>query len=92
MPINPITLIAGALSFSAALSWNKAISDGLNSITGGTSTTLLQAIVITIIIIIVVFMINTAIAVYHKITNGSLKQSIIKAGNENGKVSLWPYK
>jgi hypothetical protein len=89
MPINPVTLIGGALSFSVALAWNRAVSDTLNNITGKTTSTLLQAIVITVIIIIIVFLINGAINIYTTFTNDELKKSIIKSGNENGKVNLW---
>lgn len=89
MPINSVALIAGALSFSAALAWNKAISDTLNSITK-TNSTLLQAIVITIIIIIVVFIINISLDFYTRFTNISLNNNVIMAGGkDDSKVKLW---
>jgi len=89
MPINPVALIAGTLSFSAALAWNKAISDTLTTITKSNSS-LLQAVVITIIIIIVVFLINIGLKLYTTITAEHLKDGVIKAGaGHDAKVKLW---
>lgn len=89
MPINPVALIAGTLSFSAALAWNKAISDTLTKITK-TNSAILQAVVITIIIIIVIYLINLGLGMYTKFTGDPLKDSVIKAGsNEDSKVKLW---
>lgn len=90
MPINPVSLIAGALSFSAAIAWNKAISESLNNASGGTSSSMTQALVITILIVIVVIIINFGISIYSKFNNTILKQSVIRAGGDsNSKVQLW---
>lgn len=84
MVINPIALIAGALSFSAALAWNKAVSDTLSKITN-TNSTILQAIVITTIIIIVVYIINMGIKYY----DIQIKDPVIKTANGyDSKVKL----
>jgi hypothetical protein len=89
MPINSVALIAGTLSFSAALAWNKAISDSLTQMTGNQSS-LLQALVITIIIIIVVYSINMGLKIYTAFSNTNLKDSVINSGDINGaKVKLW---
>lgn len=89
MTINAVSLIAGALSFSAALAWNKAISETLNNITKSNSP-IFQAIVITIIIMVVVFLINLGLKQYTSMTHIELKDSIIKAGgNIDSKVKLW---
>jgi hypothetical protein len=89
MPINPVALIAGTLSFSAALAWNKAISDTLTKLTNSNSS-VMQAVVITIIIIIVVYIINVGLNLYTNVTNEPLKDSIIKAGGGvDAKVKLW---
>ena len=89
MPINSVSLIAGALSFSAALAWNKAISDTLNRMTN-TNSSILQAVIITILIIIIVYIINVGIYFYTTFTNEPLKDSVIKAGAGNdAKVKLW---
>lgn len=89
MPINSVALIAGTLSFSAALAWNKAISETLNTITS-TNSSLLQAIVITIIIVIVIYCINMGLFLYTSFTEQPLKNSVINAGaNEEYKVKLW---
>lgn len=90
MPINPVALIAGTLSFSAALAWNKAVSDTLSSITKRSSSSVLQATVITIIIIIIVYLINVGLRLYTSYTNEPLKDSVIRAGgNDESKVKLW---
>ena len=90
MPINPVALIAGTLSFSAALAWNKAVSDTLSKITNCQSSSVLQAIVITVIIIIVVYLINVGLHLYTSFTNVPLKDSVILAGgNSDSKVKLW---
>lgn len=89
MPINPVALIAGTLSFSAALAWNKAISDMLTTVTK-TNSSVLQATVITIIIIIVVYLINVGLSIYTSFTGQPLKDSVIKSGsNDDAKVKLW---
>lgn len=89
MTINSVALIAGTLSFSAALAWNKAISDTLTSVTK-TNSSILQATVITIIIIIVVYIINVSLSLYTNTTNTPLKDSTIKAGGgDDAKVKLW---
>lgn len=89
MPINSVSLIAGAMSFSAALAWNKAISDTLNRITE-TNEPLLQAIIITIIIIIIVHIINVSMEAYTKVKGTPLKYHTLKAGgNKDSRVSLW---
>ena len=90
MIINSVALIAGALSFSAALAWNKAIGDSLYVVTQSNSS-LLQAVVITIIIMIIVFLINFFIVKYNNYTNKQLSEKTIEAGtNVNSKVILLP--
>lgn len=90
MIINSVALIAGALSFSAALAWNKAIGDSLYVVTQSNSS-LLQAVVITIIIMIIVFLINFFIAKYNNYTSKQLSEKTIEAGtNVNSKVILLP--
>jgi len=91
MPINPVSLIAGALSFSAALAWNKAISDYLLRVTGDNKlSSVYQAIVITLLIIVIVIIINIGVNLYIKKSGAVLKDSVIKAGgNKESKVSLW---
>lgn len=89
MTINPVALIAGTLSFSAALAWNKAVSEVLNNVTQSNSP-VLQAVVITVIIIIIVFIINISMQMYTKTTNIPLKDSVIRAGGgDDAKVKLW---
>jgi hypothetical protein len=89
MPINSVALLAGALSFSAALAWNKAVNDSLTAISG-TNNSVTQAIVITLIIIMVVVVINGGISYYTKTYDIPLKNSVIKSGGDkNSKVSLW---
>jgi len=89
MPINTVSLITGTLSFSAALAWNKAINDSLNSYIR-TPSPILQAVIVTIIIILIVFFINTGLKLYTSFTSESLKNSIINAGGHNeSKVKLW---
>lgn len=89
MPINSVALIAGTLSFSAALAWNKAISDSLTKFTGSQSS-VLQAVVITIIIIVVVYSINIGLKIYTSFSNNKLKDHVINAGSADGaKVKLW---
>lgn len=88
MLINPVSLIAGALSFSAALAWNKAVSDTLTKTTG-TNSTIFQAIIITVLIIIIVYIINMGLKIYTDRHNVPLKDHVIKAGNrEESKVKL----
>ena len=90
MPINTISLITGALSFSAALTWNKAITDKLNYIVGNNTSSLTQAIVITLIIIMIVVLINLITNAYTKHTGRKLKTSVLSIGNDrNSKVKLW---
>jgi hypothetical protein len=89
MPINTISLITGALSFSAALSWNKAISDIFQVSSNGASSSLLQAIIITILIMITVMIINTSIHFYTKYRKLPLSDYVITSGKNNNKVSLW---
>ena len=92
MTINSVSLISGALSFSAALAWNKAISETLSSVTDKASSPLAQAIIITIIIIILVFIINISIELYINTTNTDIKPSVRRAGsNNNAKVKLWNF-
>lgn len=89
MLINPVALIAGGLSFSAALAWNKAISDTLVSTTKNDSS-VIQAIVITVIIIILVIVINAGLNLYTKFTNKKLNEEVIDSGsNDDAKVKLW---
>ena len=89
MTINSVSLIAGALSFSAALAWNKAVSETLNNITK-TNSPILQAIVITLIIMFVVFCINYGLHHYTQLTKIELKDSVIKSGgNIDSKVKLF---
>jgi len=89
MTINSVALIAGTLSFSAALAWNKAVGDTLLNYTK-TNSPILQAVIITIVIIILVYLINVSIKFYTNITGNELKDSVIKAGgNNDSKVKLW---
>lgn len=86
--LNPVSIIAGALSFSVALAWNRAVSDTLNNMTRSVSP-VLQAVIITLIIIIVVSIINIGLRFYTNTTNDKIKDSVIKsAGDENAKVRL----
>jgi hypothetical protein len=91
MSINPVALIAGALSFSTALAWNRAVSDTLVSISGKTSvSTVSQAIVITLLVMFIVTVINLSVTYYNHYTNSSLKDSTIKAGgNADSRIGLW---
>lgn len=90
MPINTISLLTGALSFSAALAWNKAISDGLQKVSEKYNTSFIQAMVTTIIIIITVFIINSGILLYTHVKDTKLQEHIKNAGkNPNSKVKLW---
>ena len=89
MPINPVALIAGALSFSAALAWNKAVSETLNKYTD-TNSPMIQAIVITILIIIIVYFINKGLSIYTSFTGDHLKPHVLEhGGNHESKVRLW---
>lgn len=89
MLINPVALIAGGLSFSAALAWNKAISDTLVKTTK-TDSSVQQAIVITTVIIIIVLIINFGLSTYTKFTNKKLDNSVLELGsNPDSKVKLW---
>lgn len=88
MAINSVALIAGALGFSAALAWNKAVSEILESMIPSKSA-VLQAIVTTILIIIIVYIVNLYVKVFNLITNSELKESTIESGGNNeSKVKL----
>ncbi len=89
MLINPVSLIAGGLSFSAALAWNRAISDSLTSVTKKDSS-VHQAIVITIVIILLVGLINLGLMLYTKYSNKQLTDEVIDSGSDkDAKVNLW---
>lgn len=89
MAINSIALIAGALGFSAAIAWNKAISEILESMFPN-KTAVLQAIVTTIIIIIIVYIVNLYVRFYYKLNNTQLKSSTLESGGDkDSKVRLW---
>jgi diacylglycerol kinase len=87
MTINSIALISGALSFSAALAWNKAISETLTNLTKNNSP-ILQAVVITIFIIIIVYIINTGIETFTGLTNDTIKKSTIESGTAHNRVQI----
>jgi len=90
MPINTISLITGALSFSAALAWNKAINDALTTVSGINNSSLVQAVLITLVIIITVIIINSGIHIYKRCKRAPLQDHILKAGKNPGlKVNLW---
>lgn len=90
MPINPIALISGALSFSAALSWNKAINETMNDIVGNKIHPMIQATIITLIIILIVFIINIVAILYSNFNNIQLNENTIRSGGDhNSKVKLW---
>jgi len=92
MPINTISLITGALSFSAALAWNKAINDGLQKVASIQDASLVQAIIITIIIIITIFIINVGMRCYTKVKKTHLHDTVKKLGkNSNNKINLWAF-
>lgn len=89
MIINPVALIAGALSFSAALAWNKAIGDTINTLTGSDSS-IIQAVTVTIVIILTVMLINYGITIYSTYSNKELKNSVVESGNSpDAKVNLF---
>jgi hypothetical protein len=79
MTINSVALITGALGFSAALVWNKAVSEILESMIPNKSA-VFQAIVTTILIIIIVYIVNLYINAFNIITNSNLKDSTIESG------------
>ena len=79
MTINSVALIAGALGFSAALVWNKAVNETLEMIIPKKSS-ILQAIVTTFLIVIIVFLVNMYIKVYNNITDTKLKESTVESG------------
>ena len=90
MIINSVALIAGALSFSAALAWNKAIGDSVYAITKSNSS-VLQATVITIFIILLVGTINFFINRYTEKSGKPLNEKTLNAGtNPDSKVILFP--
>lgn len=92
MSINTVALIAGALSFTAAIAWNKAVSDTLQSITNlkSPSLSVVQAIIITLIIVIIVYFINIGINYHTKRKGVHLHDSILKSGgNKEYRVKLW---
>ena len=91
MPINPISIIAGTLSFSAAIAWNRAVNDSLQSLAGKSSIPpVIVATVITIIIIMIIYSINTTLEWYGKFTKDSIKDCTkIQGGGKHSKVSMW---
>ena len=91
MPINPISIIAGTLSFSAAIAWNRAVNDSLQTLVNRPSIPpVIVATVITIIIIMVVYSINTSLKWYERFSNDNIKSCTkISGGNKNSKVSIW---
>lgn len=92
MPINSVSLISGALSFSAALAWNRAISETLSSMTQVAPSPITQAVIITLIIIIIVFIVNISIKYYIKYKKTHLKKSVtLSGGDKHSKVSLWSF-
>lgn len=90
MPINTIALIAGSLSFTVGLAWNRAISDTLTEITNGRISHIAKGCIITLIVILTVFIINIIINIYQKIFNTEIHDSIKDIGNnKNNKVKLF---
>jgi O-antigen/teichoic acid export membrane protein len=89
MTINTVALIVGALGFSAALSWNRAVSETIEKVVD-TKSAILQALVTTLSIVIIVFLVNLYLEAYTKLMNINLSHYVIKHGsNKNSRVTLW---
>lgn len=90
MPINTIALIAGSLSFTVGLAWNRAISDTLTELTHGQISHIAKGCIITLIVILTVFIINFVLTFCKRIFNMDIHESIKDIGNsKNNKVKLF---
>lgn len=90
IPINPIAITAGALSFSTAIAWNKAINDSIQTLSGKSKISpLISAIVITLIVCVVIISINVLIKQYEDKSGNKIKDTTKSwGGNENSKIIL----
>lgn len=94
MMINTVSLVTGALSFSAAMAWNTAIYESLKKVTGPSGRepylTIMRALIVTAIIIAIILIVNTCAKMYEKVKGIALPDHVIEHGNHpNSKVHLW---